>query len=157
VAAQSGSVGLFHVRDHRGNRLADIAAAIAPDLPLLREVTDMEDTDALFRHAGPGRPLPDVDPLDVAQIQYTSGTTGFPKGVMLHHRGRLNNARHHFEMVGLSAGDRLVLMLPLFHTGGCALCVLGALQTGCCALLARLFDPQVVLRLARSEGTAAFM
>ena len=45
--------------------------------------------------------LPDVQPDDLAQIQYTSGTTGFPKGAELHHRGLTNNARFYAERIGL--------------------------------------------------------
>ena len=44
--------------------------------------------------------LPDVQPEDIAQIQYTSGTTGFPKGAELHHRGLTNNARFYAERIG---------------------------------------------------------
>ncbi|MBO9574301.1 MAG: AMP-binding protein [Sphingobium sp.] len=157
VLGQSGAVGLFAVREHRGNPLLAIAAEVARDLIALREVTDMEDPDALFAHAGPERPVPDVAPVDPVQIQYTSGTTGFPKGVTLHHNGLLNNSRHHFTLANIAPGDRMLLMLPLFHTGGCALGMLGGLQLGCCTFLLRQFDPQVALRIAQSEGIAAFL
>jgi len=157
VLRQSGSVGLFHVREHRGNPMAVIAAEMAAELPELREVTDMEDLPALFREAGEPPALPEVRPLDPAQIQYTSGTTGFPKGVKLHHLGLLNNSRHHFALAGARAGERTLLMMPLFHTGGCALGLLGALQSGCCAVLLRQYDGEAACRLAESEGIAALL
>ena len=157
VLDQSGSAGLFLVGEHRGNPLAKIAQSVADDLPVLREITDMEDADALFRIAGPTRPFPDIDPLDPVQIQYTSGTTGFPKGVVLHHMGLLNNSAHNFALIGQGAGDRMLLMLPLFHTGGCALNLLGAMQSGCCSYLFRLFHPQIALQLIDSEAITAML
>lgn len=158
VLRQSGSVGLFHVHEHRGNPMAAIAAEMAAELPELREVTDMEDAGALFRLAGEPPPaLPVVAAHDPVQIQYTSGTTGFPKGVVLHHHGLINNSRHHFDLVGLGEGDRILLMMPLFHTGGCGLCLLGALQTGCTSILLRQYDPDAAYRLAESESTAAIL
>jgi fatty-acyl-CoA synthase len=157
VLRQSGSVGLFHVREHRGNPMAEIAAEMAAELPELRDVVDMEDPDALFRLAGEPPELPTVRHLDPAQIQYTSGTTGFPKGVMLHHHGLINNSRHHFASSGLREGDRTLLMMPLFHTGGCALGLLGALQAGCCSVLLRQFDGLGAYRLTESEGLAGIL
>jgi len=55
---------------------------------------------------------------DLATIMYTSGTTGQPKGVMLSHRGILAGARAKTERIPVSAGDRALCVLPLFHSGG---------------------------------------
>ena len=52
----------------------------------------------------PTTPLPEVAPGDAVQIQYTSGTTGFPKGVLLHHRGLANNARLSMARMAVTAG-----------------------------------------------------
>ena len=71
--------------------------------------------------------LPTVEPLDAVMIQYTSGTTGFPKGALLHHRGLVNNGAHTLERIGVRDGAVSITMMPLFHTGGCAMCVLGAI------------------------------
>jgi long-chain acyl-CoA synthetase len=57
-------------------------------------------------------------PADTASLMYTSGTTGEPKGVMLSHRGVLAGARAKTERVPISAGDRGLCVLPLFHSGG---------------------------------------
>ena len=59
-----------------------------------------------------------VRPDDAAQIQYTSGTTGAPKGVVLTHRGLVNNARFMSLRAGWSESDRLLAIMPLFHTAG---------------------------------------
>ena len=80
----------------------------------------------------PTAALPEVDPRDPAQIQYTSGTTGFPKGVVLHHHGLTNNARHYFatrrDRRGRSGADDDAAV-PHRRAARCA--VLGALQSGC--------------------------
>lgn len=157
VLRQSGSVALFHVHEHRGNPMAQIAETVAVELPELREVVDMEDLEALFRTAGAPAALPPVGPFDPAQIQYTSGTTGFPKGVKLHHHGLLNNARHHFAILGMEPGEPNLLMMPLFHTAGCALNLLGALQTGCSTFLLRHFDPIGAYQIIAREGIAAVL
>ena len=64
----------------------------------------MADHAALFREAGPLGALPEVNPRDLVQIQYTSGTTGVPKGVVLHHHGLTNNVRHGAARAGLAPG-----------------------------------------------------
>ena len=69
-----------------------------------------------------------VNADDPAQIQYTSGTTGFPKGVVLSHNSIINNARLWVDRIEIADGARWLLTLPLFHTGGCVLGVLGTLD-----------------------------
>jgi fatty-acyl-CoA synthase len=132
--------------------MARIAAEVATDLPALRAIIDMEDHDALFARAGTLPAIPDVSPRDPAQIQYTSGTTGFPKGVLLHHGGLTDNARHMFELAGFGEGSTNVLMVPLFHTSGCGLHLLGAVQLGSRTIVIRQFDPGLVLRLSHGFG-----
>ena len=151
VLRQSRAAGLFMVREFRGNAMAAIASDVVRDLPALREVTDIEDAEALFRMDSASPALPAVSPRDPAQIQYTSGTTGFPKGVLLHHFGLTNNARHYFATAGISEGDTALTLMPLFHTAGCAMSVLGALQAGCRNVLLRQFDPNAALDLIERE------
>ena len=129
VLRQSRSAGLFHVAQYRGNPMADIVAEVRDDLPHLREVVALEEFEAFSAEADPTLALPSVRPRDRVQIQYTSGTTGFPKGVLLRHRGMVNNARLTAERMGVRAGDVLVWPMPLFHTAGCGMGVLGALTT----------------------------
>src|SRR5258708_1938267 len=71
-----------------------------------------------------------VKPGDSAMIQYTSGTTGFPKGVMLSHSGIINDAAAFMTRWGARFEDRGCTAMPFFHVGGCVLAVLGALYVG---------------------------
>jgi fatty-acyl-CoA synthase len=117
----------------------------------LRELVDLEVHSALFAGEDANTPLPLVRPSDPAQIQYTSGTTGFPKGVVLHHRGLINNARFSGIRMGARPGDTCVSAMPLFHTAGCALTTLGAAQFGTRMILMRIFDPTAILRVIEGE------
>ncbi|MGQ0531077.1 MAG: AMP-binding protein, partial [Caulobacteraceae bacterium] len=119
VLEQSRSVGLFLVREYRGNPMWQIAQEVAPQIPTLREVTDLEDHAALFAGQDNDRPLPNVKPADPVQIQYTSGTTGFPKGAVLHHRGVTNNARFFGARLKCVPGETSLNFMPMFHTAGC--------------------------------------
>jgi fatty-acyl-CoA synthase len=154
VVEQSRAAGLFIVCEHRGNPMAAVAAQVARDVPALREVVDLEDAESLFAGAVATLSLPDVQPGDPVQIQYTSGTTGFPKGAVLHHRGVTNNARFHFARMGARADDVMLNFMPLFHTAGCGLATLGAVQFGCTMILARQFDPERILDVIETHRVA---
>ena len=151
VLEQSGSVGLFIVKEHRGNPMAEIAAQVAAQTSAVREVVDLEDPATLYAGEAAPTSLPEVRPGDPMQIQYTSGTTGFPKGVVLHHRGITNNARFSMARMGLRVGDAVLNVMPLFHTAGCGLLTLGAVQFGCRLIVARLFDPARMLDIVEGE------
>ena len=151
VLDQSRSVGLFMVSAFRGNPMARIAAEVAAQIPGLREVVDLEDATALLAGADSSAVLPEVQAGDPAQIQYTSGTTGFPKGVVLHHRGVTNNARHGFNRLGVAEGETTINHMPMFHTAGCGMAALGAVQAGCCMIMVKIFDPGRVLDIMESE------
>ena len=154
VLEQSRAVALFLVREHRGNPMAEIAARVTPSIASLREVTDLDDRAALFDGEHRRLELPTVAPDQPAQIQYTSGTTGFPKGVVLHHRGLTNNARLFSARLGVSEGCTALNFMPLFHTAGCGMMTLGAAQFGCRMILARLFDPPALLDVIAAERVA---
>ncbi len=150
VLDQSQSAALFLVKEHRGNPMASIGAAAAR-LPCVRAVIDLEDHEVLFAGCDEIRALPVVSPRDLAQIQYTSGTTGLPKGVLLHHHGLTNNARLYSVRAGLEQGITALNFMPLFHTAGCGMMALGAAQFGGKMILARLFDPSQMLDIIESE------
>lgn len=155
VLEQSRAVGLFLIKEYRGNPMAKIAAEVVADIPAVREVIDMDDHAALFREAGPLGPLPTVLPRDEVQIQYTSGTTGFPKGVVLHHHGITNNACHGFARMGIKPGEATMILMPLFHTAGCGIAILGGTQVSSRMLLVRQFDPLKANALIESERVTA--
>jgi fatty-acyl-CoA synthase len=91
----------------------------------------------------------DVD--DVINMQYTSGTTGFPKGVMLTHRNIVNNGYWLGEGLALTPSDRLCLPVPLFHCFGCVIGVLGAYTHGATIVPLEWFDPLAVLQNVERE------
>jgi fatty-acyl-CoA synthase len=150
ILGQSRSSGLFLVADVRGNPLTAHVEAIRADLPELRHVFRLDQLDALTAGA-PDVTLPTVEADDPAQIQYTSGTTGFPKGVMLRHGSIVNNARLWVDRVGIPDGVGMLLPNPLFHTAGCVMGVLGALDRRGSLVLMPLFDPSVFLELIELE------
>lgn len=151
VLEQSGAVGLFLVEEFRGNPMGRIGAEVATEIPAVREIVDME-SNALFAEGSRPAALPDVAPGDAAMIQYTSGTTGFPKGAVLSHRGLVNNARFYANRCGVCQESTWVNIMPMFHTSGCGMVTLGCLQAGCRMVLVSLFDPDVVLNQLATSG-----
>lgn len=140
VLSQSRSVGLFLVREYRGNPMGDIAAKVCAELPEIRRIVDLEDKDSLLAHGRDKRGFPSLTTHDAVQIQYTSGTTGFPKGAVLHHQGIVNNARLTMNRMGVKAGDTYLNFMPMFHTSGCAIALLGAVQKRARLIIAKQFD-----------------
>lgn len=89
---------------------------------------------------------------DPINIQFTSGTTGAPKGAALSHHNILNNGYFVGKTLRLSSEDRLCLCVPLYHCFGLVMGVLGALSHGACVVLAgEGFDPAVTLDTAAAE------
>ncbi|AQQ52040.1 AMP-binding protein [Planococcus lenghuensis] len=92
-----------------------------------------------------------MDPDDVINIQYTSGTTGFPKGVMLTHVNVVNNGRLVGDYMRLTEKDRLCIPVPLFHCFGCVLGTLAAVTHSTTMVLIEQFDPKKVLQMVQDE------
>jgi fatty-acyl-CoA synthase len=152
ILAQSRAAGLFLVPEVRGNPLTAHIEAIRAELPNLRHVLRLDLLDELVADsAGRDATLPTVHADDPAQIQYTSGTTGFPKGVMLRHGSIVNNARLWVDRVGIPDGVGMLLPMPLFHTAGCVMGVLGALDRRAKLVLMPMFEPGLFLELIDLE------
>ena len=92
-----------------------------------------------------------VTPHDVLLIQFTSGTTSFPKGVMLTHSNMLLNARAVASRMGVSSEDRYFSIRPYFHVAGSTLSILVSLNTGCCLLTLPKFDVKENLKVLFEE------
>jgi fatty-acyl-CoA synthase len=155
VLNQSRAAGIFLVPEFR-SPMAAFLDEVRPDVPALREVVSFTDWADFLASAPAQAALPEVKPDDIAQIQYTSGTTGRPKGAELHHRGLTNNARFWVERIGLQAGEVYVNPMPLFHTAGCGMGVLGAAQSLAVHVPVLAFDPALVLELLETERAVMF-
>ena len=150
VLEQSGSGAVYYQPNVRGSALRPVVDEAAAGLPASDFVIDIEDHGELFAGEGDGE-LRDTKPLDVCMIQYTSGTTGFPKGVLLHHHGLLQSNCDLMERWELGPGKTVMCPFPLFHTAGSAASVLGALTRGACLLLVSVFDPAAVAHAIARE------
>lgn len=92
---------------------------------------------------------------DIVNMQYTSGTTGFPKGVMLSSRNIVNNAYWLTEGLGFTPDDKVCLCVPLFHCFGCVIGVLGAYTHGAALAMVEAFDAHKVLETVQDERCTA--
>lgn len=146
--------------------LRDICPAVDralpdPALPLLQTVVVLGQdlpagatgfTDLLARGATLEEILPEeVKPDDVLLMQFTSGTTSHPKGVMLSHDNMLRNAFHVAVRFHLKAGDRYYSARPYYHVAGTTLSLLAALTAGACLLSSPTFEPEEALSTMWSE------
>ena len=151
VLEQSGAVALFHVQEFRGNEMAQIAKLASDGNTVLREVNDLDAHDDLFARGSNEAVLPEVSTSDPAQIQYTSGTTGFPKAALLSHGGLLNNARFYAGRCGVTENSIWINIMQMFHTSGCGMVTLGTMQAGAHMVLVSLFDAPRIVDLVESE------
>ncbi len=150
VLRQSRAAGIFLVPEFRGSPMLEFLESVRPELPGLREVVRFDDWRGFCASGSPTERLPDVRPTDVAQIQYTSGTTGFPKGALLHHLGITNNGRFVAQRLGVTSGSVWINPMPLFHTAGCVLGALGAASSRATFVPVLAFEPALVLELIES-------
>lgn len=137
------------------------AALPDPSLPLLANVVvsgknvprgALRADDMLALGAANDDPfLEEVLPGDVLLMQFTSGTTSYPKGVMLTHESMLRNAAGVAERFDLNAGDRYFSARPFYHVAGTTLSLLAALAAGACLVSLPAFDAGEALAIMSRE------
>jgi fatty-acyl-CoA synthase len=96
-----------------------------------------------------------LDRHETINMQYTSGTTGFPKGVMLTHYNVINNGFNIGECMKLTEKDRLCIPVPFFHCFGCVLGVMACVTHGTTMVPVEVFDPLKVLQTIEKERCTA--
>jgi fatty-acyl-CoA synthase len=132
----------------------------AAECPTLQRAVYLDTADWAQLVAG-GEQLPDgalaermatLEPTDAINIQYTSGTTGFPKGATLSHRNILNNGYFTTELIHLGPDDRLCIPVPFYHCFGMVMANLGCTSHGATMVIpAPGFDPEATLRAIADE------
>ncbi|MFL6024123.1 MAG: class I adenylate-forming enzyme family protein [Marmoricola sp.] len=147
----SGAKVLIHADRSRDYDLAAVVASVAPGFPELRTISL---SDSGWRAAEIDETVVAAAPTDPSlpvMLQYTSGTTGNPKGVLLRHRSLVNVAKLTMEFVGVEPGAVTVNPLPMFHTAACVIGTLGPLWLGGTEILIEQFAPGPVLEVLRRE------
>lgn len=147
VLKQSRASGLIHVDQFRGYDMAQTAGRMDD---VVRERISLTGFMDRLKIVEPVRDLPPVAPDAPVQIQFTSGTTGLPKGALLHHRGMVTNAAFLVDRSG-HLNEIWVSPLPLFHTAGSGLCVLGCATRLSTLVLPCLFEPRLMLSAIERE------
>ena len=97
-----------------------------------------------------------VDKDDVCNMQYTSGTTGFPKGVMLTHYNVVNNGKYIGDHMDLSTADRMMIQVPMFHCFGMVLSMTAAMTHGATMYPLPYFSPKPALACVHNEHITTF-
>jgi fatty-acyl-CoA synthase len=147
VLRQAEVTGVFHSESHRDTDMTSAVAAARAAIPEIAHTCSLSDWNRFLSEAPADTELPDVGPDDIAQIQFTSGTTGYPKGVLIHHRGMVNSARFVAQRAGFEDGYVSINAMPLFHIGGCGTMELGTFGSRGTYVLAPAFEPGHVLEL----------
>ena len=151
VLRQSKARAVFVVPSHHGNAMLATAQDVQGECHELQDIISFDNWDHFLTGADQFTgDLPQVASTDPVMLQYTSGTTGFPKGALLHHRGLVNNGHHVVDRLGIADGDVYVQTMPLFHTGGSAIGVLGCASKHLTQVLVREFEPGLVIELSQT-------
>ncbi len=152
VLSQSKSAGLFYQPNYRGVDMRElIEAACTANKLSLELVHPLDGIADMTGNNYPAGKLPLISPQDPVMIQYTSGTTGKPKGAQLSHHSVTNNARMMAVIKALDENTVNLAVAPLFHTAGCVANVLGSIQTGGTMLLPSSFNAASMLDLIAEE------
>jgi fatty-acyl-CoA synthase len=158
VLGQSGSRWIFAAPECKGSDFVEMVASVRRGLPALERVVFFGTAEWEELSTG-GASRAEVQAMmealdfdDPINIQYTSGTTGFPKGATLTHHNILNNARFIGDLLNYTEADRVCLPVPLYHCFGMVMGNLGATNYGACMVYpADTFDPGATLRACADE------
>jgi fatty-acyl-CoA synthase len=160
VVGQSGMRTIVAVPEFKGSSYADMIGAAQAEHPTLRDVVLIGDAswDTLKAAGSQGdrTRLDDLEtglaPGDPINIQYTSGTTGFPKGATLSHANILNNGWFVGELIGYTEHDRVCIPVPFYHCFGMVMGNLACTSHGAAMVIpAPSFDPVATLRTVADE------
>jgi fatty-acyl-CoA synthase len=158
VLRKSGMKVLFlWESDRRADYRAILSEATAARQPGPKDVIYFG-TDTWSSMLANGREVAEarISARDVTNIQYTSGTTGSPKGVLLTHRNVLNNAAVLAEGMRIGEADRIVVPVPLYHCFGCVIGTMVSIVSGAAMILpAATFDALATLRAIHEERATA--
>ncbi len=180
---QSDTHTLVMIESYRDSHYAEIIAELCPELetaqpgrplhckrlPFLRNIVTVG-----YRQAGcltwdeaaamagktsvqeVRRRAANVKVHDVANMQYTSGTTGFPKGVMLTHYNVVNNGKYIGDHMDLSTADRMMIQVPMFHCFGMVLSMTASMTHGATMCPLPYFSPKPALACIHQERITTF-
>jgi fatty-acyl-CoA synthase len=130
IGKRENTPGMFHFKDF---------------INMGKNITDQELDDR----------MKSLDDQDVINMQYTSGTTGFPKGVMLTHHNVVNNGRMVGDVMGMTEKDSLLIQVPLFHCFGCVMSTMNCVYHGSTMIVLEFFDPLKALQAIAAERCTA--
>jgi fatty-acyl-CoA synthase len=158
VLNQSGVRMLVAARSFKTSDYVAMIAEVRPHSPALEHTIVIGSAEWLALPDRDGDPAvlaavqASLDPHDPINIQYTSGTTGHPKGATLSHHNIVNNAHLIGEICGYTEADRICVPVPLFHIFGMVIGNLGATTRGACLVYpAPSFDPKATLAAIAAE------
>ncbi|WP_033441554.1 AMP-binding protein [Saccharothrix sp. NRRL B-16314] len=162
VLNQSGVRTLIAAASFKTSDYAGMIAEVRPRCPALRQVVLFDSPEWTELHANAphqnaphpdaARTWPELSADDPINIQYTSGTTGFPKGATLSHHNILNNGFSVGELCGYTSEDRICVPVPFYHCFGMVMGNLAATSHGACIVIpAPAFDPVATLRAVAEE------
>jgi fatty-acyl-CoA synthase len=143
----------------RNNAYLQIATEQRPELPALREIICFDNVKIpgvrcyadLVPEAAPGFVAAAAEPGALGSIQYTSGTTGRPKGAALSFGGMMLNAALTARRLALNEADRWTSIIPLFHCAGCIMNLMGCLAVGARYVGVPAFDAEAMMRVIQDE------
>jgi len=144
----------FVVAYYGALRAGAIVSAASPELgadAFARQRSDVDPALVVDGPVGEAEP-PAPEPVDIAVLQYTSGTTGTSKGAVMSHRNLVANALQNARWFGWTREEVNLAVLPLFHTWGMCVCLNSTMAVGGTLVLAPRFEPDETLRLVEEHG-----